>query len=192
MRNGQPDEPLATGTYLAEEVRSPARREYVGGTAYAMAGASNAHNQVATNILVALGGRLRGSPCRAFHSDTKVRIRLPSQLRFYYPDAMVTCRPNAPTDTFQDEPVLVVEVLSPETRRTDEIEKCAAYTTIPSLAVYLLVEPASAEVVAVRRGAEGFVREVLTGLTSSIPLPEIGCELPLADIYDGVVFAAAG
>ena len=82
MHKGLPDEPITAGTYLAEEVRSPARREYVGGTAYAMAGASNAHNQVATNILVALGGRLRGSPCRAFNSDTKVRILLPSQLRF--------------------------------------------------------------------------------------------------------------
>lgn len=192
MRGSTPGTPASTDAYLAEEVRSPARREYVGGAAYAMAGASNAHNQIATNVLVALGGRLRGKPCRAFNSDTKVRIRQVSAVRFYYPDAMVTCRPNPPTDTFQDEPAVVVEVLSPETRRIDEIEKCDAYTAIPSLSVYLLVEQDVARVVALRRTAQGFVREVYDGRSTSVALPVIGCELPLAEAYDGVACASPG
>ncbi len=116
----------APKSYLADELRSPARREYVGGLAYSMAGASNAHNQIATNILVALGGQLRGRPCRAFNYDTKVRVRLPFEQRFYYPDALVTCRPNPPTDAHQDEPVVLVEVVSPQTRRIDEGEKMLA------------------------------------------------------------------
>ncbi|MFY9345987.1 MAG: Uma2 family endonuclease [Planctomycetota bacterium] len=178
--------PIAPAEYLANEVRSPARHEYVGGFPYAMAGASNAHNQIASNILIALGSRLRGRPCRAFNSDTKVRIRLPFQLRFYYPDVSVTCRPNPPADSFQDEPSVIVEVLSPQTRRIDEGEKCLAYTAIPSLAVYMMVEPQSVEVAVLRRTAAGFVREVHDGLAASVPLPEIGCELPLAEVYDGL------
>jgi Uma2 family endonuclease len=181
---GSPDDPVAA--YLAEEVRSPARREYVGGDAFAMAGASNAHNQIATSILVALGSRLRGGPCRPFNSDTKVRIRLPSQVCFYYPDVTVTCRPNPPSDSYQDEPIVIVEVLSAETRRIDAVEKYAAYTTIPSLCVYLLVEQSSPQVVAFRRNADGFERHEFTDLLASIPLPEIGCELPLAEAYDGL------
>lgn len=171
--------------YLATEVRSPARREYVGGIPYAMAGASNAHNQIATNTLLALGTRLRGKPCRAFNSDTKVRIRLPFQLRFYYPDVTVTCRPNPQHESFQDEPSLLVEVLSDDTRRIDEGEKLLAYTQIPSLQVYLLIEQRAARIVVMRRMANGFQREEHTD-QATIPLPEIGCELPLAEVYDGV------
>ncbi len=183
-------DPLSPQAYLADEVRSPARREYVGGFTYAMAGATNAHNQIATNTLIALGNRLRGRPCRPFNSDTKVRVRLPFQVRFYYPDVSVTCRPNAQSDSYQDEPAVVVEVVSAATRRIDEGEKCLAYATIPSLAVYLLVEQDSAQVVALRRVDGVFVREVHAGLGAAVPLSEIGCDLPLAEVYDGVEFAA--
>jgi Uma2 family endonuclease len=176
--------------YLISEVRSPARREYVGGIPYAMSGARNVHNRIATNVLGSFWVRLRGTPCQPFNSDTKVRVRLPGEVRFYYPDAMVTCRPNPDDDTFQDEPSVVVEVLSPDTRRIDEGEKLLAYQAIPALRAYLLVEQSTARIVVVRRTSEGFVREVHSGRDVSVPLPEIGCELPLAEVYDGVAFAA--
>ena len=82
MRSRWSQEPVAVEEYLADEVRSPARREYVGGFVYAMAGASNAHNLIAANSLVALANRLRRSPCRPFNSDTKIRLRLSFGVRF--------------------------------------------------------------------------------------------------------------
>src|SRR5207302_6953434 len=97
--------------YLAGELASPIKHEYVGGVIYAMAGARNAHNLIATNTLVALGVRLRGKRCRPYNSDTKIRLRLPTQVRFYYPDVSVICRPNPPTDSFQDDPAFLFEVL---------------------------------------------------------------------------------
>ena len=42
--------------------------------------------------------------------------------------------------------------------------------------------------VAFRRTAAGFVREVHQGLDAVLPLPEIGVELPLAEIYEAVPF----
>lgn len=179
---------LSVTDYLVSEVRSPARREYVGGIPYAMAGARNGHNLIATNVLIALGVRLRGRACRPYNSDTKVRIRLPGQVRFYYPDAMVTCRPNQQDDAFQDDPAVVVEVVSNETRRIDEGEKYLAYQSIPTLRAYLLVERDSEQVVVFRWTADGFVREVHDGIAAVVPLPEIGCELPLAEVYEGVEF----
>src|SRR5438874_9406984 len=95
---------ISVEDYLAGELVSPVKHEYVGGVVYAMAGARNAHNLIATNTVGALYARLRGGPCRPFNSDTKIRIRLPTQTRFYYPDALVVCRPNAQSDSFQDEP----------------------------------------------------------------------------------------
>lgn len=179
---------ISVEDYLNAELISPIKHEYLGGVIYAMAGARNAHNLIASNTLVALGGRLRGKRCRAFNSDTKVRVQLPSQIRFYYPDGMVVCRPNPAGDSYQDEPIVLAEVLSRRTRRIDEGEKKDAYLTIPSLAVYLLIEQDEPAVVVYRRAAEGFVSEVYQGLDAVIPLPEIAIDLPLAEVYDGVEF----
>jgi Uma2 family endonuclease len=174
--------------YLAAELISPIKHEYLGGVVYAMAGARNVHNRIATNTLVATGTRLRGRPCQPFNSDTKIRIRMPTQTRFYYPDASVICEPNPDDDSFQDHPAAIAEVLSRSTRRIDEGEKKDAYLTIPSLNVYLLIEQDAAVVTVFRRTEAGFVREVHEGLNAVIPLPEIAIELPLAEIYAGVEF----
>jgi Uma2 family endonuclease len=175
--------------YLAGELVSPVKHEYLGGVVYAMAGARNLHNVIAGNIFGALYVRLRGRPCRPFNSDTKVRVHLPEHFRFYYPDASVICRPNPQTDSFQDEPAVIFEVLSRRTRRTDEGEKKDAYLTIPSLGVYVLVEQETDAVVAFRRTAGGIVREVYQGMDAVLPLGEIGIDLPLAEIYEAVEFA---
>jgi Uma2 family endonuclease len=175
--------------YLAGELTSPVKHEYVGGVVYAMAGARNAHKLIATNLIGALHARLRGRPCRPFNSDTKIRVRLPTHVRFYYPDVSVVCRPNPQTDSFQDDPAVLFEVLSRRTRRIDEGEKKDAYLTIPSLGVYVMIEQDTAAVVAVRRTEGGFVREVYQGLDAVLPLGEIGIDLPLAEIYETVQFA---
>jgi Uma2 family endonuclease len=180
--------------YLADELASPTKHEYLAGLVYSMTGFRNLHNLIAGNTLAAVGSRLRGRPCRPFNSATKIRVHLPElvppeQTRFYYPDALVVCRPNPPTDSFQDEPVVLFEVLSRQTRRIDEVEKKDAYLTIPSLSVYVLIEQDSAAVVAFRRSGDRFVREIFEGLDAVLPLDEIGIDLPLAVIYETVEFA---
>ncbi len=180
---------ISVEDYLAGELVSPVKHEYLGGVVHAMAGARNLHNVIATNTLLALGSRLRGKRCRPFNSDTKIRVRLPTQLRFYYPDASVICRQNPLNESFQDEPAAVFEVLSKATQRIDQGEKKDAYLTIPSLSVYVLIEQESAAVVVYRRTAQGFVREVYVGLDATLSLPEIEAELPLAEVYEGVEFS---
>jgi Uma2 family endonuclease len=174
--------------YLAGELVSPIKHEYLAGVVYAMAGARNAHNLIASNTLVALGSRLRGKQCRPYNSDTKIRLRLPHQVRFYYPDVSVICRPNPQSDSFQDEPAVLVEVLSSRTRRIDQGEKKDAYLTIPSLCAYVLVDQETPTVVVFRRTEHGFVREIHQGPDAVIPLGEIDIELPLAEVYDAVEF----
>jgi len=178
---------ISVDDYLAGELSSPIKHEYLGGIVYAMAGRKNSHNRLATNITGMLYSRLRGQPCQPFNSDTKVRLRLPAQTRFYYPDVSVICKSNPPEDTFQDEPVLIVEVISEGTRRADEGEKKDAYLTLSSLGAYALVEQETHLVVVFRRTAQGFDREVYRGVDQVIPLPEIGVELPLAEMYAGVL-----
>jgi Uma2 family endonuclease len=175
--------------YLAGELISPIKHEYLGGVVYAMAGARNVHNLIKGNVFGSLHARLRGRRCRPFDSDTKIRVRLPTQVRFYYPDVSVICRPNPQNDSFQDEPTALVEVLSRRTRRVDEGEKKDAYLTIPSLDVYVLFEQETAAAVVFRRTEQGFVREVYEGRDAVIPLDDLGTVLPLAEVYDGVEFS---
>jgi Uma2 family endonuclease len=181
---------ITIAEYLAGEEISDVKHEYLGGAVHAMAGASNQHNAVAVNALLSLGTRLRGKSCRPFNSDTKIRIEYPDHTRFYYPDALVVCHPNPPTDHFQDRPVVIIEVLSDSTRRTDLGEKRDAYLTIPSLKVLIFVESETPAVTVHRRKAEGgFAVEAYAGLDAIIPLPEIDADLPLAELYEQVGFS---
>jgi Uma2 family endonuclease len=181
-------QPVSVEDYLSGELASPEKHEYLGGIVYAMAGASNVHNLIATNITIAIGSRLRGKRCRPFNSDTKIRVRLSTHLRFYYPDCSVICRPNPQDDSFQDDPAVIFEVISQSTRRIDTGEKKDAYLTIPSLSAYVLVEQETAAAVVYRRTDEGFVAELYEGMDADIPLPEIDAELPLAEVFSGVEF----
>lgn len=178
--------PISVDEYLDGESRAERKHEYIDGVVYAMVGASNSHNLVATNVTGLFHSQLRGKNCRVFNADAKVRVRLPSGTRFYYPDASVVCQPNQPGDTFNDAPVVIIEVLSESTRRTDEHEKREAYAAIDSLLVCMLLEQDTAAAVVYRRGDAGFAREVFVGPEAVIPLTEVGCELRLADVYANV------
>ena len=112
-------------------------------------------------------------------------------MRFYYPDGMVVCEPNAANDTFQDRPVVIAEVISEWTRRIDEGEKRDAYLSIPTLSAYLLIESASPRVVVHHRTQSGFVARVYEGMTAAVPLDELGTTLALADLYERVDFTQA-
>jgi len=186
----QPDF-ISVQDYLAGEIISDTKHEYLGGTVHLMAGATIRHNNIAGNCFASLHASLKGNPCQPFNSDTKVRIEFPDHTRLYYPDAMVVCQSNPDSDHFQNQPVVIVEVLSDSTRRTDLGEKRDAYLTIPSLKVLLFVEPDSPSVTLYRRMEEGgFTTERHTGLDAAIHLSEIGTRLALADLYERVEFAA--
>jgi Uma2 family endonuclease len=179
---------ISAAEYLRGEQSATRKHEYVDGVVYAMVGATNVHNRIATNATVALGLQLRGRPCQVYNSDTKIRVRSSRGVRFYYPDVSVVCRPNPPDDTFHDEPVVVVEVLSASTRRIDETEKREAYLSIGTLSAYVLVESSHVAAVVFRRGEGGFGCEAYGELNAVIPLSEIGCRLGLAELYDRVEF----
>ena len=183
--------PLSIEDYLAGELFSKVKHEYLGGEVHAMAGATNRHNAIASNVTISLGTGLRGKPCQAFNSDTKVRIELFNHTRFYYPDAMVVCQKGQDSDQFQQWPAVIVEVLSESTRRADLTEKKEAYFAIPSLKVLIFVEPDEPLLVVYRRGPSGgFVREEYAGLDAVLPLPEIETELRMAEVFERLEFIA--
>jgi len=178
--------------YLAGEELADRKHEYVGGVVYAMAGGPFRHSQIASNALIALGKRLVGRKCRALNSDMLVRVRFATHTRFYYPDAQVVCRPTPGDALFQDEPAIVVEVVSESTRRTDEQEKREAYLSINSLHAYVLLEQTGPVATVWRRTSSGFKCERWEGLQTTVPLPEIEATLPLGEVYEAVEFPSGG
>jgi Uma2 family endonuclease len=180
---------LSVEEYLAGERASTSqKREFIEGVVYSCPDASERHNLIASNTTISLGLQLRGKAERVFGSDTKIRIRLTHGTRFYYPDSMIVRRLNDPDGRFQDNPVLIVEVLSSITRRIDEVEKLDSYRAIESLEVYVLIEQSQAQVTVHRRVDGAFVRESYSGLEAAIPLPELNISLPLAEIYESISY----
>ena len=177
---------ISVEDYLDDEKGAVEKHEFVGGYVYDIATRNNAHSVIASNLLGLIGTQLRGGRCRPFNSDTKVRIRLVDQTRFYYPDVQVICRPNPLSDHFQDYPVLIFEVVSDSTRRIDEVEKRAAYLAIPTLAAYVLIEQDRPADTVWRRTGQGFVGEDLSVAEAVLAFGEIDARLTLGELREGL------
>jgi len=65
---------------------------------YAMAGASETHNTIATSFCAFIETQLKDS-CRVWQSDMKLVIRNQGQRFGYYPDIMAACGEN-PDDLY--------------------------------------------------------------------------------------------
>ena len=77
-------------------------------------------------------------PCRAYVDGITVRVR---RDRAFVPDVLVVC-PAPPPDVVDiDNPLIVVEVLSPSTEEADHSLKLEGYLSLPSLAHYLILDP---------------------------------------------------
>jgi Uma2 family endonuclease len=129
---------LTTDAYLAGELESRVRHEYVDGEVYAMVGASDRHGLITLNLAGLLSQRLPNR-CQVFSSDMRVRIQAPERDIFYYPDVLVSCDPRDRAPYYRKYPCLVVEVLSPHTARLDRFEKFLFYQQLESLEEYVLV-----------------------------------------------------
>ena len=130
---------MTAAEFLAWDESQFIKHEFVQGEVFAMAGGEDRNFSVALNLAIALRLHLRGSPCRVYGSDVKLRVDAADC--YFYPDLMVTCSAlDAADRLIKREPVLVVEVLSPSTAAYDRGAKFAAYRQLPSLAEYLLVE----------------------------------------------------
>jgi Uma2 family endonuclease len=89
---------------------------------------------------------------------------------------------NLPDDsTFTTTPVLIVEVISKSTRRMDEQTKRLAYTQIPSLQEYILIEQDFVQIEVIRRQAGWLPQHYFLG--ESIALTSIGLTVSVEDIY---------
>lgn len=178
---------ISRDEYLEGELASEIRHEYVAGNVYAMSGGTLNQQRIAVNFMRIAGNQLAGKPCFPTGSDFKLHVPLGAgDEAFYYPDGMIICVPVPGNALFTDSPSVILEVLSPTTRRIDEVQKYRDYITIPTLEAYILAETDSPLLTLHRRDGSGFRRELVSGLDAVLEIPQAGITIPLAELYQDV------
>ena len=163
--------------YLQGELLAETKHELIDGEVYAMAGASENHNLLSLNMASELKNRLKGTPCRTFVADMKVKVGQD----FFYPDVMVVCREDNDSEYYKNAPVIIVEVLSKSTRRSDQTDKRLRCQKIPSLEEYVLIEQDKGEIQVFRKKDQW--QSFYYYLGDDITFSSLGVTVPVEDIY---------
>ena len=187
MRHAAANTPMTAQEFLAWDANEPLRHEFVRGDVFAFADAEERHVMVTGNVYVALRAHLRGTSCRTFITDMKLRVEAADC--YFYPDVIVTCSSvDAADPLIKREPVLVlvVEVLSPSTAAYDRGDKFAAYRLLPSLREMLLVDPDSRRCDLYRKGADGLWVLHTFEPGQAVRLQSVGLDLGAEALWDEV------
>jgi len=102
--------------------------------------------------------RSAGLGCKVLPDGATVRIRAN---RAFVPDALVVCPPPPAHAMEIDNPVVVVEVVSPASLSVDHGEKLEGYFSLPSVQHYLILDPDKRTVIHHSRGADFIATRIL-------------------------------
>ncbi len=186
----KPRPKLTPAEYLAIERKAEFKSEFLNGQMFAMAGASRFHNAVTDNLIIEIGSRLKGTPCRTYSSDMRVLISATGL--YTYPDIVIVCgEPKFEDGAFDTllNPQVIIEVLSDSTANYNSGTKFRHYERIESLKEYILVaqdEPAIER--QVRQSQWDWLLTTITSLDAESELVTVPVKVPMADIYAGVTF----
>ena len=178
--------------YLVRERVADTKSEYLGGQIFAMAGGAPRHNSIGVNLVASLKNRLRGSPCRPFNSDQRIRISASGLAT--YPDVSIICgelQLDAQDADAIVNPRVIFEVLSKSTEGYDRGKKFDFFRQIDSLSEYVLVSQEDSQVECFTRQSDGnWLLSITKGLSGALRLSTVLVELPLVEIYEDIVFSA--
>src|SRR5260370_4475094 len=157
------------------------RYEYIDGYVSMLAGGTLDHVTIGANIISILRRSLRGSRCRVFTSDARVRI---SRTRFVYPDASVSCdeQDRGQNDNVQS-PRLVVEVLSPSTEGYDRGQKFGFYRDCPTIQEFLLIDAQRPMLEVYRRERHDLWLLRAYRIDEEVELANLGVHFEVSEVY---------
>jgi Uma2 family endonuclease len=139
--------------FLAFDDGTDTRYELLRGRIVAMAPPAEAHGEIVSRLVMAIGGNLQ-PPCRVI---AEAGILLPDRADTYYQaDLAITCAPRRPGQVWVVDPIVIVEVLSPSTAASDLERKLPDYRLIPSLREILVVSSTEPRVEHLSRGDDGW------------------------------------
>ncbi len=177
---------MSVEQYFELEENSPdTRYEYLDGYVYMMSGGSANYAAISGNIYAILRSLLRGSQCRVYNSDMKVRV---SEQQYFHPDVTVSCDPNdGGTAAVIRSPRLVVEVLSPSTEARDRGRKLQCYPACPTIEAYLMVDARSMRIEIYRKEQKKWIYEAFEA-DDEVELTTLNVHFSLEDAYEDVIF----
>ena len=174
---------MTLAEFLECEERQELRHEFDGFQTVAMTGRTVAHGIISTNLAALLVTRLRGKPCRAHGSNLKIEVM--GSIR--YPDAFISCTPASPSSTVLTKPVVIFEVLSRSTACIDCVTKNREYAATASVRRYVMLEQGEIAATMFERVGDDWAGHMLPA-SAIIDMPEIGIEIPLVELYEGLDF----
>ena len=176
--------------YFTLEETSDGKHEYYRGAIYAMTGGTARHNLIVANLIALLHGQLRGTTCRVFPSDLRLKIELTGL--YTYPDVSVICGPISFGDNRQDtvtNPVVLIEVLSPSTENYDRGRKFEHYRTIDTLQEYVVVAQDRVHIEHyVRQDNNRWVLVDFSTIDQIVHVGAINCTLSVELVYENIMF----
>ena len=158
------------------------RWELYNGVPYAMSPERTGRAKVKLAVHVALLRAIGRAnlPCHLLADGAAVRI---SRHVMHIPDALVYCGLELPDDALEvPNPVILVEVASPSTRKMDDTVKLTSYFSLPSVHHYLIVDPEGPPVVHHCHQGDGTILKSLVH-EGTLPLSPPGIELAVADLF---------
>ena len=178
-------EPMTPEEFLAWEATQELKWEFDGFQLVAITRGTDAHGAIQANVITALTVRLRGKSCYVRGPDIKVQ----TGPGYRYPDAFVSCTPVARDATVAADPVVIFEVMSESTARTDRTTKLVEYRSLPSVLRYVMLEQDQALATVFTRTEAGWGLDRLNA-SGTLAMPEIGVEVPMVELYDGLDLAS--
>jgi Uma2 family endonuclease len=165
--------------------------ELIDGVVRAMAPASEAHGTIQANLALLIGQHLRagGAKCRVV-TEAGVVPRLNPGRNMRAPDLVVTCAPPDAKRKTVDEPLLLIEILSPS-NENDTWESIRACATIPSVKEMLVVDSEHVHAQIFRKGNDGVWAEKSEDVEAggTLRFDCIDYSIPLAEVYAGTALA---
>jgi Uma2 family endonuclease len=175
---------MSLAAFLEWDDGTDTRYELIDGRPVAMAPPIEAHGTIVANLACEIGNRLEPPRRLVLGAGLVPADRADT---WYQADLVVTCAPAERGARAIAEPRLIVEVLSPSTATHDRGVKLADYRKLATVEQILMVASEDRHVEVWRRTEDGWNVQDLIG-DAVIRLAIDGEPLPLAAIYDGVVF----
>jgi Uma2 family endonuclease len=178
--------------YLRRERQSVDKHEYRDGEILLMSGGTMNHSLIIANVIRELGNRLKGTPCRVF--DSNLRVRIPPTILYTYPDVSILCGkhhadPQDPSGETITNPRVVIEVLSDSTEAYDRGAKFTRYRMLESLEEYVLVAQNTPTIETYLRQSGGtWLLTPTNGREATARIRCLSADIPLIEVYAGVEF----
>ena len=176
---------MTLAEFLRWEDGTDTRYELLGGCPVAMAPPAIAHGILALRLGARIDAALRSrSPC--FGQSEAGIARQDRNDTCYIADLAVTCTPPERGQQLLQDPLLIVEILSPGTALHDRQTKVSDYRRIPSVQEILLIDCASIFAEVLRREGDRWMTEIVRGPQATLLLASIGLTAAMSELYEGI------